>query len=65
MLTLIDQGCRKHQSRNVVLSKPQAEMLEDIMFNLPKEGKCRTYICEHGQTHHLCFRCNRGGPGEQ
>jgi len=64
MLTLIDQGCSKHQIRQLILSNSQAEVMEDIMYNLPREGDSRTYICEHGQTHHLCLCCNQRSPGE-
>jgi hypothetical protein len=64
MLTLIDQGCSEHQSRHLILSNSQAEMMEDILYNLPRAGDCRTYICEHGQTHQLCLCCNQRSPGE-
>lgn len=55
MLTVIDQGCSEHQSCEVILNGAEAVILKDILRNLPREGECRTYICEHGHTHHLRF----------
>ncbi len=55
MLELTDLGCNKHNRRQLTLSGNEAEIMEDILYNLPHEGDFHTFICEHGQTHRVSF----------
>lgn len=56
MLKVTDLGCNQHRWRQCVLFAAEAELLKDILFNLPREGDFHTYICEHGQTHSITFQ---------
>jgi len=56
MLKLIDPGCNKHNGRQLTLFGSEAEMMKDILYNLPREGGFHTFICEHGHTHHFSFQ---------
>ncbi|HEX9883062.1 MAG TPA: hypothetical protein VGA79_03765 [Desulfobaccales bacterium] len=29
--------------------------MENILYNLPSDGRFHTFICEHGHTHRLSF----------
>ncbi len=54
MIKIIDFGCNEHNWRQVTLTDPDADLIEDCIYNLPKDGKYHTYICSHGQTHRIC-----------
>ena len=56
MLKIIDLGCHTHHWRQLTLSGSEAELMKDIVYNLPREGGSHTFICEHGQTHHVSFQ---------
>lgn len=56
MLKIIDPGCHKHNWSQLTLFGPQAELMKDILYNLPREGGFHTFICEHGHTHHVSFQ---------
>jgi len=32
-----------------------AEIMGDILYNLPINGDFHTFICEYGHTHHISF----------
>jgi hypothetical protein len=53
MLTIIDRGCTKHQGRQLAMDAATAEFMQDLLFNLHRQGEFHTYICEHGHTHRL------------
>ncbi len=56
MLKIIDPGCHKHNWSQVTLFGSEAEMMKNIINNLPREGGFHTFICEHGYTHHVSFQ---------
>ncbi len=53
MLKITDPGCNQHDWNQVILFDPEAELIKDIIYNLPREGEYHTFICEHGYTHHI------------
>ncbi len=55
MLKIIDPGCHEHQWSQLTLFGSEAELMKNIVYNLPREGGCHTFICEHGHTHHISF----------
>ena len=55
MLKIIDPGCTKHNRRQFTLDGAQAEIMGDILYNLPIDGDSHTFICEHGHTHRISF----------
>ncbi len=55
MLKLMDLGCNAHDCRQFTLRGLEAELMENILYNLPREGDFHTFICEHGHTHHVSF----------
>ena len=55
MLTITDLGCERHNRRQFTLSGVEADILGDILFNLPSDGDFHTFVCEHGHTHRLTF----------
>jgi hypothetical protein len=56
MLKIIDPGCHKHHWRQLTLSGFEAELMKDIVYNLPREGGFHTFVCEHGHTHHVSLQ---------
>ena len=56
MLKIIDPGCDKHNWSQLTLFGSEAELMRDILYNLPREGEFHTFICEHGHTHHVSFQ---------
>lgn len=56
MLKIVDLGCEKHHWRRLSLLAPGAELLKDVLCNLPREGEFHTYICQHGHTHRIIFQ---------
>jgi hypothetical protein len=55
MLAITDLGCKKHNQRQLALRGLEAELMENILYNLPSDGRFHTFICEHGHTHRLSF----------
>ncbi len=55
MLNIIDSGCSKHSRRQFTLDGDEAEIIGDILCNLPNDGDCHTFICEYGHTHRISF----------
>jgi hypothetical protein len=55
MLAITDFGCKKHNQRQLALRGLEAELMENILFNLPSDGRFHTFICAHGHTHRLSF----------
>ena len=55
MLKIIDPGCNKHNQRQFTLDGVAAEIMGDILYNLPNDGDFHTFICEHGHTHRISF----------
>ena len=55
MLKIIDPGCNKHNRRQFTFDGVQAEIMGDILYNLPIDGDSHTFICEHGHTHRISF----------
>jgi hypothetical protein len=55
MLKIIDPGCIKHNQRQFTLDGVAAEIMGDILYNLPKTGGLYTFICEYGHTHQISF----------
>ncbi len=56
MLKIIDPGCNQHNWSQLTLFGAEAELMIDILYNLPQEGGFHTFICEHGHTHHVSFQ---------
>jgi hypothetical protein len=56
MLQVTDLGCNQHQSRQCVFFAGDAELLNNVLYNLPREGDFHSYICEHGHTHAVIFQ---------
>lgn len=54
-LNLTDLGCRRHNQRQVLLCGSEAELMKNILYNLPRDGDFHIYICNHGHTHRVCF----------
>ena len=55
MLKINDPGCTKHNRRQFTLDGVAAEIMGDILYNLPKTGDLYTFICEYGHTHQISF----------
>jgi hypothetical protein len=55
MLKIIDPGCNKHNRRQFTLDGVAAEIMGDILYNLPNDGDFHTFVCEHGHTHRISF----------
>ena len=53
MLLINDFGCDLHQLRRVRYFGVEAQVMRDIIANLPADGDGHTYICEHGHSHRL------------
>lgn len=53
MLIITDFGCDLHLRRKLKYFGSESLVLENVLANLPSEGDCHTYICEHGHTHRL------------
>jgi hypothetical protein len=56
MLKITDFGCNQHQLRQFTFFSGEADLISDILYNLPKEGNSHIYICEHGHTHYVIFQ---------
>ncbi len=56
MLKITDRGCNQHDRSQVIMFGPEAELIKDIIYNLPRKGEFHTFICEHGHTHHISFK---------
>jgi hypothetical protein len=59
MIELSDSGCGQHPPRNFILSGSIAQLVYQLVTNLPVKGGCATYICEYGHTH--CLKIQPGG----
>jgi hypothetical protein len=55
MLTITDLGCNKHDRCQFTLGGVEAEIMGDILYNLPNDGDSHTFICEYGHTHRISF----------
>jgi hypothetical protein len=62
MLKIIDSGCNKHKWSQLIMFGSEAELLKDILYNLPRKGGFHTFICEYGCTHRVSFQV-RGAKG--
>lgn len=56
MLKVTDFGCNQHRWRQSVFFAGDAELMKDVLYNLPREGDSHSYICEHGHTHCVIFQ---------
>lgn len=55
MLTITDLGCNRHDRCQFTLGGVEAEIMGDILYNLPNDGDSHTFICEYGHTHRISF----------
>ena len=55
MLTITDLGCNRHNRRQFTLGGVEAEIMGDVLYNLPNDGDSHTFICEYGHTHLISF----------
>jgi hypothetical protein len=55
MLTITDLGCDRHNRRQLTLGGVEAEIMGDVLYNLPNDGDSHTFICEYGHTHRISF----------
>jgi hypothetical protein len=55
MLTITDLGCKRHNRRQFTFGGDEAELVREILYNLPNDGECHTFICEYGHTHRISF----------
>ena len=55
MLTITDLGCNRHDRCQFTLNGVEAEIMGDILYNLPNDGDSHTFICEYGHTHRISF----------
>ena len=55
MLTITDLGCNRHDRCQFTLGGVEAEIMGDILDNLPNDGDFHTFICEYGHTHRISF----------
>jgi hypothetical protein len=55
MLTITDLGCDRHDQCQFMLAGVEAEIMGDILYNLPNDGNSHTFICEYGHTHLISF----------
>lgn len=53
MLVITDCGCDLHLLRRLKYFGAKAQVMRDVIANLPTDGDCHTYICEHGYSHRL------------
>ena len=60
MLTITDLGCNRHNRRQFTLGGVEAEIMGDILYNLPNDGDSHTFICEYGHTHRISFNIQLG-----
>ncbi len=58
MLKLTDYGCVEHNQHQVTLWGIEADLMQEIIYNLPREGDFHTFICDHGNTHRLSFQAS-------
>jgi hypothetical protein len=59
MVELSDSGCGQHPPRNFQLSDSIAQLVCQLVANLPAKGGWATFICEYGHTH--CLKIQLGG----
>jgi hypothetical protein len=61
MLKVTDFGCNDHNRHQLTLSGIEAELMQGLIYNLPKQGDFHTFICDHGNTHliSLQFRAQK------
>lgn len=55
MLTIIDGGCQQHALGEFKVTGSAAQLIGDILRNLPKVGDYHIFICKHGFTHHMIY----------
>jgi hypothetical protein len=55
MLRIIDFGCNQHNRRQFTLAGDAAEIIGDVLYNLPTNDGCYSFICEYGHTHQINF----------
>ncbi len=55
MLKVTDYGCCEHTPQILAVSGLEAELMENLLHNLPSEEAFHTFICAHGHTHRLTF----------
>lgn len=53
MLMVTDFGCDLHLPRRLKYFGPEAQVMREVIANLPADGDNHTYICEHGHSHRL------------
>ncbi|MCL4501378.1 MAG: hypothetical protein M1438_05915 [Deltaproteobacteria bacterium] len=53
MLVITDFGCDVHLLRRLKYNGPEAQVMREVIANLPVDGYSHTYICEHGHSHRL------------
>lgn len=56
MLKVTDFGCNEHNQHQLTLDGVEAKLMEDILYNLPKQGDFHTFICAQGNTHRISFQ---------
>jgi hypothetical protein len=60
MLKINDSGCKKHDGRQFTLYGGEADIIGDMLSNLPNDGNSHTFICEYGHTHRVSFNIPAG-----
>ncbi len=56
MLKIIDPGCSIHEWSQLTLFGSEADLMKNILSNLPREEGSYFFICEHGHTHHISLQ---------
>lgn len=59
MLTIIDGGCYQHPFGEFKFAGAAAELVGDMLRNLPKVGEYHVFICKHGFTHHMIYHVSQ------
>lgn len=53
MLVVTDFGCDLHRLRRLKYLGSEAQVMREVIANLPADSYNHTYICEHGRSHRL------------
>ena len=61
MLTIIDGGCYQHSYGELKITGRPAQLIGDILRNLPEVGGYHIFICQHGFTHQIIYRVSPEG----
>jgi hypothetical protein len=69
MLVVSDSGCNLHLPRRLKYFGPEAQMMKEVITNLPSDAGSHNYICSLGHSHTLIVEvsapeCFVAGVGE-